>query len=114
MSDYLGARRPPSKPERTKDTMNFSDLKAKVEQLSQSDAARKATEKAGSLAHEHRGTVTSWVDKAGRVVDEKTHGKYHGSIGKVQTGVATGIDKIAGQQPGPGTNPGAPTPPPAG
>lgn len=92
--------------------MNLSDLRAKAEQLGVDKAVKQAVDKAAELAANNRNTVSSWVDKAGKVVDEKTSGKYHDTIVKAQHGVATGVDKLASRHPAtaatPPVDPGAP------
>jgi hypothetical protein len=89
--------------------MKFSDLKAKAEQLGVDKAVKQAAEKAAQLAAENKGTVSTWVDKAGRTVDEKTGGKYTDKVEKAKTGVTGGVDKLAARHPGTG-QPAAPAP----
>ncbi len=89
--------------------MKFPDLRAKAEQLGVDKAVTQVTDKAAELAAKNKGTVTTWADKAGRVVDEKTGGKYHDQVAKAQKGLATGVDKLAARRPGTGEA----APPPA-
>jgi hypothetical protein len=74
--------------------MTLGEIAAKAKELASAETVQKASEKAGSLASEHRGTVTTWVDKAGRTVDEKTQGRYTTTIDKVRAGVEAGLDKV--------------------
>lgn len=90
--------------------MKLSDLRAKAEQLGVDKAVKQAADKAAELAAKNKGTVSTWADKAGKAVDEKTGGKYHDKIAKGQAGLATGVDKLAGRHPGTRTGTAA-TPP---
>ncbi|MFF4793417.1 antitoxin [Streptomyces sp. NPDC001276] len=87
-----------------------------------------AKEKVSDLAQRHGGTIGQSLDKAAKVVDEKTKGKYsdriHAGTGKAKdamdrlahkggTSPETRTAPEAGTSPdqGTGTAPGAPTPP---
>ncbi|MGW2765119.1 antitoxin [Streptomyces sp. NPDC001275] len=87
-----------------------------------------AKEKVSDLAQRHGGTIGQSLDKAAKVVDEKTKGKYsdriHAGTGKAKdamdrlahkggTSPETRTASEAGTSPdqGTGTAPGAPTPP---
>lgn len=88
------------------------ELQKKAEQLTEAakEAAHHAKEKAGDLAHQNREKVEGVLDKAGRVIDEKTEGKYHDKVAKAQDAARKGVDKIAEQRPGGGKD--TPAPPP--
>lgn len=59
---------------------------------------------AGDLAHENRDKVDGLLAKAESAIDQRTDGKYHDTVAKVRSGLATGVDKLAAQRPGaPGT-----------
>ncbi|WP_371668751.1 antitoxin [Streptomyces sp. NBC_00289] len=71
--------------------------------------------KVSGLAQQHGHKITHGLDKAAKVVDEKTKGKYSGKI-ETGTGKAKGaMDRLARKDgtggPGSGTTP--PTAPPA-
>ncbi|MGW2824645.1 antitoxin [Streptomyces sp. NPDC001443] len=76
-----------------------------------------AKDKVSDLAHQHGGKITHGLDKAAKVVDEKTKGKYSDKI-QTGTGKAKGaMDRLAHKK-GPETAGGDPatppgTPPPA-
>ncbi|MFE2016297.1 antitoxin [Streptomyces sp. NPDC059491] len=81
-----------------------------------------AKDKVADLAQQHGEKIDHGLDKAAKMVDEKTKGKYSD---KIQTGTGKAKDAIdrighkddgtdGGQGGGPGAGPGGgPTPPPA-
>ncbi|MDT0482209.1 MULTISPECIES: antitoxin [Streptomyces] len=76
-----------------------------------------AKDKVSGLAQRHGGTVQHGLDKAAKVVDEKTKGKYSGKI-QTGTGKAKGaMDRLAHKDgtegPGDGGTPPPASPPPA-
>jgi hypothetical protein len=76
------------------------DLQGKAEQFA--DAVEKTTkdavEKAGEVAHDNRGKVTSGLDKVGDRIDQRTDGKYHDKVAKAKNQVTKGVDKLAEQR----------------
>lgn len=54
--------------------------------------------KAGELAHDNRERIDEQLTRAGDAVDGKTEGKYSSYVGKVRTGVMTGVDWVAEQR----------------
>ena len=54
----------------------------------------RAKARAGEIAHENRSKIDEALDKAGRVVDEKTGGKYHDKVEKVKAQAARGVDLV--------------------
>lgn len=80
------------------------DLPHKAEKLAQeaSKAAHQATEKAAELAHQNKDKVSDLLDKAGKVVDDKTGGKHADKIAKAKEQVAKGVGKLAEKRPGAG------------
>ncbi|MFF4351329.1 antitoxin [Streptomyces sp. NPDC001530] len=81
------------------------DLKAKL---------APAKDKVSHLAHQYENKVSHGLDKAAKVVDEKTKHKYSDKI-QTGTGKAKGaMDRLAHKDSGGATNPpDAPPPPPA-
>ena len=79
------------------------DLDRRLDELTRAteDAVKKAVAHAGDLAHDNREKVSTLLDKAGALIDEKTDGKYHDQVTKVRTQVETGVDKLAAKRPGP-------------
>ncbi len=81
-------------------TQDSSGRKAKFEE--QADAALKgamklvgqARAKAGELTHDNRSKIDQAMDKVGRLVDEKTGGKYHDTVEKVKAQAAKGVDFV--------------------
>ncbi|MGW3633352.1 antitoxin [Streptomyces sp. NPDC005122] len=72
-----------------------------------------AKDKVSDLAQQHGDKVTHGLDKAARVVDEKTKGKYSDKI-QTGTGKAKGaMDRLAHKDGGAMPPPDAPPPPPA-
>lgn len=73
-----------------------------------------AKDKVSDLAQQHGDKVTHGLDKAAKVVDEKTKGKYSDKI-HTGTGKAKGaMDRLAHKDTGePMTPPDMPPPPPA-
>ncbi|MFD6433639.1 antitoxin [Streptomyces venezuelae] len=78
--------------------------------------------KVSDLAQKHGGKIDQGLDKAAKVVDEKTKGKYSDKIqagtGKAKDALdriagADDGDKGAGDSAGPSTPPSPPSPPPA-
>ena len=55
--------------------------------------------KAGELARDNRERIDDQLARAGDAVDGKTEGKYSSYVGKVRTGVMTGVDWVADQRP---------------
>ncbi|MFG2358193.1 antitoxin [Streptomyces sp. NPDC048521] len=71
-----------------------------------------AKDKMAHLAQQHGGKVQHGIDKAAKVVDERTKGKYsdkiHAGTGKAKHA----MDRLAHKEgPGPGATPGDPTAP---
>ncbi|MEO5610887.1 MAG: antitoxin [Ornithinibacter sp.] len=69
---------------------------------------QRAATKAGELAHDNRERIDEQLARAGDAVDGKTEGKYSSYVGKVRTGVMTGVDWVADQRPAtaaPGADP---------
>lgn len=56
---------------------------------------KEAVTKAGDVAHERRGDVESWLDKATGTVNDKTEGKYADQVSKVRNTLLGGLDKLA-------------------
>ncbi|MBW8817036.1 MULTISPECIES: antitoxin [unclassified Streptomyces] len=76
-----------------------------------------AKDKVSGLAQQHGDKVQHGLDKAAKVVDEKTKGKYSGKI-QTGTGKAKGaMDRLAHRDgtegPGGGSTPPPASPPPA-
>ncbi|MDH6439532.1 hypothetical protein M2158_008073 [Streptomyces sp. SAI-144] len=76
-----------------------------------------AKDKVSGLAHKHGDKVQHGLDKAAKVVDEKTKGKYSDRI-RTGTGKAKGaMDRLAHKDgtegPGGGSTPPPASPPPA-
>ncbi|MEV5509357.1 antitoxin [Streptomyces orinoci] len=66
----------------------FDDLKAKLEPVK---------DKVGDLVQQHGGKIEQGIDKAARVVDEKTDGRYSSQI-RTGTGKAKqALDRLAEQ-----------------
>lgn len=88
------------------------DLPHKAEKLAQeaNKAAHQAAEKAGELAHQNKDKVTELLDKAGKVVDDKTQGKYSDTVAKAKEQVTKGVDKLAEKRPGAAGAPAADQP----
>ncbi|MBK8867472.1 MAG: antitoxin [Dermatophilaceae bacterium] len=78
------------------------DLDRRLDEFTRASevAVKKAVAQAGDLAHDNRDKVTSLLDKAGALLDEKTDGKYQQQFDKVRAQVVTGVDKLAGKRPG--------------
>ncbi|MFJ6081641.1 antitoxin [Streptomyces sp. NPDC092369] len=77
-----------------------------------------AKDKVSGLAQQHGGKISTGIDKAAKVVDEKTKGKYSDRI-QTGTGKAKGaVDRLAhnddptGMPPTGGTTPPPDAPPP--
>ncbi|MGX1544525.1 antitoxin [Streptomyces adustus] len=69
-----------------------------------------AKDKVSDLAHQHGGKITHGLDKAAKVVDEKTKGKYSDKI-QTGTGKAKGaMDRLAHKK-GPEAGDSTATPP---
>ncbi|MEP7160768.1 MAG: antitoxin [Dermatophilaceae bacterium] len=62
--------------------------------------AKQAGRKAGQLAHDNRDKIDSAIDKTGKVVDEKTGGKFTSKIEGVKTQAARGVDLVEKSRPG--------------
>jgi hypothetical protein len=71
-----------------------------------------AKDKASALAQQHGGKVGQGLDKAAKVVDEKTKGKYSD---KIQTGTGRAKDAMhrLAHKDGGGTTPPPDAPPPS-
>jgi len=76
-----------------------------------------AKDKVSGLAQQHGGKIDSGLDKAAKMVDEKTKGKYSD---KIQTGTGkakSAMDRLAHKDgtegPGGGSTPPPASPPPA-
>jgi hypothetical protein len=71
-----------------------------------------ARDKVSDLARQHGDKVQHGIDKAAKVVDERTKGKYSD---RIQTGTGKAkqaFDRLAHKEgPGPATGPGRPTTP---
>lgn len=78
------------------------DLPQRLNELA--DVATKtfysARDVAGEFAHENRDRVEGLLAKAETTIDERTGGKYHDTVVKVRSSLATGVDKLAAQRPG--------------
>ncbi|WP_055990248.1 hypothetical protein [Janibacter sp. Soil728] len=61
--------------------------------------AQQAVGAAGAFAAEHRDQAHGLLDKAEGEVDRITGGKATGFLGKVRSGLATGVDVVADQAP---------------
>lgn len=57
--------------------------------------AREAITRAGDVAHERRGEVEGWLEKATGVVNEKTEGKYADKVSAVRDTLLEGLGKLA-------------------
>ncbi len=64
-----------------------------------SKAAKQAGRKVGQVAHDNRGKIDAAIDKAGKVVDDKTGGKYSSTIANVKAQAAKGVDLVERQRP---------------
>ncbi|MFF0278406.1 antitoxin [Streptomyces sp. NPDC004330] len=79
-----------------------------------------AKDKVADLAQQHGGKIDHGIDKAAKLVDEKTKGKYSDKIHSGTDKAKDALDRIGhkdGGAPGDGTTPpapgsGGPTPPP--
>ena len=58
-------------------------------------AFNKAMDKASDLAHDHKGTVSGWLSKAGDKVNAKTQGNHADKVSKVADQVNAGVDRLA-------------------
>lgn len=67
--------------------------------------------KAGGVAHEKRGDVTDWLDKASAKVNEKTDSKYAEHVTKVRSAVLASLDKLAEKRADNTSDPAAPADP---
>ncbi|MFJ8669586.1 antitoxin [Streptomyces sp. NPDC093600] len=80
-----------------------------------------AKDKVSDLAQQHGDKIDHGLEKAAKVVDEKTKGKYSGKIQSGTGKAKEALDRIAHKDDGPsgdatkgdGTPGGGPTPPPA-
>ncbi|GGD09662.1 Rv0909 family putative TA system antitoxin [Nocardioides daphniae] len=87
--------------------MSFADnIKAKIKDV---DVEKQLTElvdegeklvndavtKAGDIAHDKRGDVEGWLDKATGAINEKTEGKYADKVTRVRDTLLGGLDKLA-------------------
>ncbi len=59
---------------------------------------RRAATTVGELAHDNRGRIDDQLTRAGAAVDGKTDGRYSSYVGRVRTGVLTGVDWVADQR----------------
>ncbi|GHB01058.1 antitoxin [Streptomyces termitum] len=69
-----------------------------------------AKDKVADLAQQHGDKIDQGLDKAAKVVDEKTKGKYSGQIQSGTGKAKEAIDRIGNKD---GGTSGGPTPPPA-
>ena len=51
--------------------------------------------KAGDIAHDKRGDVEGWLDKASGAINDKTEGKYADKVTKVRDTLLGGLDRLA-------------------
>ncbi|MGW0465982.1 antitoxin [Streptomyces sp. NPDC003027] len=80
-----------------------------------------AKDKVSDLAQQHGDKIDHGLEKAAKMVDEKTKGKYSGKIESGTGKAKEALDRIAHKDDGPkddgakgdGTPGGGPTPPPA-
>ena len=90
------------------------DLDKKIETFAdQADHfLRAAATRAADLAAENRERIDASLARAGSAVDSRTDGKYAEYVGKVRSGLMTGVDWVAEQRdPGPaGPEPTTTTP----
>ncbi len=95
--------------DRVKQKAEQYDLQGKAEQFADvvEKTTKDAVEKAGEVAHDNRGKVTSGLDKVGEKIDQRTDGKYHDKVAKAKGTVTKGVDKLAEQRAA-GTAPGKP------
>ena len=63
-----------------------------------SKAAKQAGRKVGQVAHDNRGKIDAAIDKAGKVVDDKTGGKYSSTIANVKAQATKGVDLVERQR----------------
>ncbi|GHD50299.1 antitoxin [Streptomyces galbus] len=68
-----------------------------------------AKEKVSDLAHQHGGKITHGIDKAAKVVDERTKGKYSDKIHTGTGKAKDAVDRLAHKDGGT-TPPSAPPP----
>jgi hypothetical protein len=61
-------------------------------------AVRLGLQKAGELAHEHRGDIDRLFEKVASAVDTRTDGRHADTIDHVRGSLGRGVDKIAGQR----------------
>lgn len=57
-----------------------------------------AVTKAGGIAHEKRGDVEGWLNKASGAINEKTEAKYADKVSKVRETLLGGLDKLASKR----------------
>ena len=72
---------------------HLNDLASTLEQ-----AVRTGMAKAGEFAHEHRGDVERFLDKAASAVDRRTDGKHADTIQQVRGSIERGVERIAEQR----------------
>ena len=72
--------------------------RAKEAAMKAKEAADQAASKAGEAVHKNRGKIDSGVDRAARLIDEKTQGKATGVVQKVKEIIATVLDKTEGRR----------------
>lgn len=87
-------------------TQGPSDGRSRFEQQAEGalDVAMKAfgraRVRAGELAHEHRGKIDQALERAGRLVDDKTGGKYHDTVEKLKAQAVKGVDLVENERHG--------------
>lgn len=70
-----------------------------------SDKLKQMTEKAKESAVEHREQISSAVETAGTLADQRTRGRYSDKIAKAASKTEAAVDRFAGQ-PGAEEGPG--------
>ena len=79
---------------------HLADLVAQAE-----DVVVRGVERAGELTHEHRDQIGGLLDRAGRLVDERTEGRYADRLDRLRSQLDRGVDKLAEQRRTDGTSP---------
>ncbi|MET9115400.1 antitoxin [Streptomyces longwoodensis] len=69
-----------------------------------------AKHKVSDLAQQHGGKITHGIDKAAKVVDERTKGKYSDKIHTGTDKAKGAMDRLAHKDDGTATPPGTPPP----
>ncbi|MCS0637646.1 antitoxin [Streptomyces sp. LP05-1] len=73
-----------------------------------------AKDKVSDLAQQHGDKIDHGLDRAARMVDQRTKGKYSDRIESGTGRAKEALDRLAHKDDGPGSPPTPPPPPPSG